>query len=287
MERRPTPPTQSQPTLVETLRSWAGKIFATIGDLIIAYDALPLAQKYPFKQFLIAISKKNNPDLYILLLKEERELDSVLRKNGWWILPRDITGPIQRELLTLDKNKESGEVDTYLCSLFKENNHLLLEAKLADWTKTPYLAERKQIVQECLWAHKNAKYTLCIPSLLAIVDGLPRTLLIDLPTKNPSHNVTTKMKDFSAFYRTTEPELWGESFSVIIDDFIYQHFRFGSKKPRTPLNRHGIMHGEIFDYGTETNSLKLFLMVDTIQHFIRSYNAKVASQANDTDKQDT
>ena len=287
MERRPTPPTQSQPTLVGTLQSWAGKILTVIGDLAVAYDALPLEQKYPFKQFLIAISKKNNPDFHNLLLKEEKELDRVIRKSGWSILPRDITCPIQRKILTLDQNGESGEVDSYLCSLFKEDNHLLLEAKLSEWTKVPYLAKREQITQECLWAHKQAKYTLCIPSLLAIVDGLTRTFLKDTPTaiNNKKKKRTTRVKDFSTFYKTIEPALWGESFTMIVDDLIFQNFRFGSKKPRTSLNRHGIMHGDIFDYGTEANSLKLFLLVDTIQHFIRSYNEKIASQSQNKKKQ--
>lgn len=289
MNRHSLPPAQPQPTLAETLQSWAEKILTVIGDLAVAYDNLPLRTKHNFKQLLIATSAKSDPDFHKFLLQDERKLERVLRENGWWILPDDITGPIQREILTLDEKGKSGKVDTYLCSLFKENNHRLLEAKLSEWTKVPYLADREQLVQDCLWAHRQSKYTLCIPSLLTFVDGLIRTFLKDTPTainrKKKKKQKTTPVKDFVAFYKTIEPELWAESFSMIVDDFIYQHFRFGSNKPHTSLNRHGIMHGELFDYGTETNSLKLFLVVDTIQLFIKSYNEKVASQKQNKKKQ--
>jgi hypothetical protein len=43
--------------------------------------------------------------------------------------------------------------------------------------------------------------------------------------------------------------------------------RQGIAKRFVSMNRHGILRGEIVAYGTETNSLKVFLLLDTIQQF--------------------
>jgi hypothetical protein len=239
-----------------------------------AYDSLPLEPKYRFKEYfemlLVQGGHKEGADI---LLRDERELATVLAKEGWWVLERDITGPIQRDILRLAQKDSRGEIDAYFCKLFSGNNYALLDTKVQTWLANDYMAKRKDIVLDCLWAHKQQRYTLTIPSLLSLFDGLTRGSVRRSKQGNNLHGKRAgpiRVRQFTETYRRKEPSLWSSAFHRIINEFVFESFQFGSQIPRTSLNRHGILHGEIPHYATESNSLKLFLMIDTVQNFIQA-----------------
>ena len=45
---------------------------------------------------------------------------------------------------------------------------------------------------------------------------------------------------------------------------IYARYRFGADRAPSALNRHGILHGEIADFGSEKNSLRTVLLLDAM-----------------------
>jgi hypothetical protein len=65
---------------------------------------------------------------------------------------------------------------------------------------------------------------------------------------------------------------------------MFAKFDLNNGVSPSSINRHAILHGEIFDYATEANSLKVFLLLDTISQFIqaverrRKASAKTAKQ---------
>jgi hypothetical protein len=83
----------------------------------------------------------------------------------------------------------------------------------------------------------------------------------------------------AAYYQRKEPSLWGRPFCKAVGKRIYGRYAFGSGSAPTSLNRHGILHGEISDFGTEANSLKVFLLLDTIQNFYKVIQRQRATQA--------
>lgn len=274
-----TPPHSASEPAAFSLFEWIGRGARNFFDLAFkameAYDALPLEPKYRFKKYfemlLVRGGRREGSDI---LLRDERELAKVLAKQGWWVLERDITGPIQRDILRLGQEDRGGEIDVYFCKLFSGNDYALLDTKVQTWLANNYMAERKEIVLDCLWAHKQQKYTLTIPSLLSLVDGLTRDFM---RRRKQTNNLDGKrarimrVKQFTDTYRRKEPRLWSSGFHRVINEFVYESFEFDSQVPRTSLNRHGILHGEIAHYATESNSLKLFLMIDTVQNFIQAW----------------
>jgi hypothetical protein len=273
-----TPPHSASKPAAFSLFEWIGRGARNFFDFAFkameAYDALPLEPKYRIKKyFQMVLVQGGHRETADILLRDETELAKVLANQGWWVLERDITGPIQRDILRLAQKDGPGEIDTYFCKLFSENNYALLDTKVQSWLANNYMAERKEIVLDCLWAHKQQRYTLTIPSLLSLFDGLTRG---SVRRSKQGNNLQGKragsirVKQFADTYRRKEPSLWSSGFRRVINEFVFESFKFDSQVPRTSLNRHGILHGEIAHFGTESNSLKLFLMIDTVQNFIQA-----------------
>jgi hypothetical protein len=279
-------PTKSAVSFGEFLRATARGLFGLFAAISEAYDSLPLEQKHRTMKALLKMSQADIEATHVLL-KDDLELAEVLSRHEWWVLERDINGSIQRDILRLGREGTRKEIDEYLCEMFRRDNHARLERKVAAWFKTPYLAEHTEIVAQCLAAHKEGKFCLSVATLLPLVNGLTRRFrretLGSRPQKSsagaPHRRNAVEVALLAEYYQNHEPPLWGQPLFEAIKSKFYGPYSFGSGTAPTSLNRHGILHGEILDYGTEVNSLKVFLLLDTIQHFCRSVQERKTREA--------
>jgi hypothetical protein len=272
--------TKTQP-IVQYIGHLARSFFRTLGELTIRLDELPLEAKQEVKEGLIhllSISGKHG-DSIKLLTREDDELSCILSASGWWILQRDINGPVKRELLRLGREKQTAEIDYYLCSLFNENDGARLRERIEAWFKLPYLADRKQIILDSLEAHKAGKWTLTVPTLLPLVDGVMQRFRKEhLPrSKNPKRGI--RANKFVDYYRRNQPKLFGKPFASFMQNHIFATFDFNNGTSPSSINRHAILHGEIFDYATEANSLKVLLLLDTISQFVQTVERRHKTSA--------
>jgi len=259
------------------LRNAAETFFSACGKLFEAYDSLPLEQKHRTTKLLLGLSKTDPKVETTLFFKDEVELADTLCNHEWWVLERDINGPTQREILRLGREGRGEKVDGYLCELFSNDDHARLRAKLDKWMEIPYCAERKDMIMECLEAHRGRRFHLSVTTLLPLVDGLTRRFrkeVLKSGRRNPRPGKPFKPRMIEVtllanYYRRSEPSLWGRPFFKVIEQKFYKSYSFRSGSAPTSLNRHGILHGEISGYGTEANSLRVFLLLDTIQHFYK------------------
>jgi hypothetical protein len=244
----------------------------TLGEYAKRLDELPLEAKQEIKEGLVqllSISGKHRASIR-LLTREDDELSRILSARGWWILQRDINGPVKRELLRLGREGKTSEIDCYLCSLFNESDGARLRERIAAWFKLPYLAERKPIILDSLEAHKAGKWTLAVPALLPLVDGVMRRFRKEhlRRSKNPKRSLHADK--FVDYYRRNQPKLFGKSLASFVREHMFAKFDFNNGVSPSSINRHAILHGEIFDYATEVNSLKVFLLLDTISQFVQA-----------------
>lgn len=262
--------------LLDAMGEGLGAFFQFCYAAIEGYDSLPLNFKYTFKKQIIDILSKANPgQAWDELFRNDREFAQVLAENGWWVLERDINGPVQREILRLGRGGDREGIDRYIIGLFSENNCARLDVKTEAWFQLPYLGQRREIVSDCTWAHKQRKYTLTIPCLLPLIDGLLRCFDETRPERAERRKSVIRSGRFVKAYKEGQQDLWGASFAQAIEE-VFQGFDFSLGSPATPLNRHGILHGILADYGTESNSLKLFLVIDTIQSFVQAVEASLS-----------
>src|ERR1700675_3741872 len=163
------------PSIGQVIGHLARSFFRKLGEFAIKLDELPIETKQEIKECWIQLlSISGNRASIKLLTKEDDELRCVLSGCGWWILQRDINGPVKRELLRLGREGKTGEIDRYLCSLFSENDGARLIDRIEAWFKLPYLADRRPIILDSLEAHRAGKWTLTVPALLPLVDGVMR-----------------------------------------------------------------------------------------------------------------
>jgi len=278
--------TKSAFSFGEFLRASAKGFFTLLGAISEGYDSLPLEQKHRAKRTLLKLSQAD-VETTQLLFKDELELAEILSRHEWWVLERDINGSIQRDILRLGREGARKEIDEYLCEMFRRDNHARLEKKVEVWFKTPYLTERREIIAQCFAAHREGKFYLSVATLMPLLNGLTRRFRRDVfgsqPQKTlagaPRRRKTIEVTLLAEYYQSREPSLWGQPLFAAINGKFYGDYRFGSGIAPTSLNRHGILHGEILDYGTEVNSLKVFLLLDTFQHFCMSVQDRTPREA--------
>ena len=145
-----------------------------------------------------------------------------------------------------------------------------MKERVAAWFNVPYLADRMPIILDSLEAHKAGKWTLTVPTLLPLADGLIRTFRNKhlRPSKNPKRAMD--VDKFADYYQRNQPELFGKPFVAFMRKHLFANFNFNNEVSPSSINRHAILHGEIFDYATEANSLRVILFLDTISQFVQT-----------------
>jgi hypothetical protein len=264
-----TAPTKTQ-SVGEFIRDKARSILIALGEAAKKFDELPLENKQEIKEGfvkLLAMSGQH-PATIKLLTREDEELSRILADHGWWVLPKDINGPVKRDLLGFGREGNADEVDRYLCSLFNQNDGARLKERIETWFTLPFFADRKQIVLDGLEAHRVGKWTLSIPSILPLIDGLMRRFRKEhlRASKNPRRVMHDAR--FVEYYRRKRPKLFGKSLASFMHNHVFAFYDLNTGTPPSSINRHGILHGEIPNYATEANSLKVFLLLDTISQLV-------------------
>ena len=249
----------------------ARSFFKMLSEAAKRLDELPLEDKQEIKENLIGLlsSTGRHRASIRMLTREDDELSRIVSAHGWWILPRDINGPVKRQLILLGRKGDRSGIDRFLCSLFSENDAARLKERVEAWFTLPYFADRKEIILDSLEAHKAGKWTLAVPTLLPLADGLMRNVRNRYLRRSKNRNPVIPVKQFVDYYRRKQPKLFGKSFLIFMHKQIYARFDFDNVASPSSVNRHAILHGESIDYPTEANSLKVFLLLDTMTRFIK------------------
>jgi len=93
-------PTKTQ-SVGEFIRDKARSILSALSEAVTSLDELPLENKQEVKEGLVKLLAMGGEQRATikLLTQEDEELSRILADHGWWILPKDITGPVKRYLL--------------------------------------------------------------------------------------------------------------------------------------------------------------------------------------------
>jgi hypothetical protein len=117
--------------------------------------------------------------------------------------------------------------------------------------------------KSALSAHRTGHFTLSIPALLPLAEGLSAETL---GISEQTNAVQMLLCDWSA----RDNDLWAQLSCNLVLNVIYKRCRFG-KDPIPYLHRHGILHGRDPNYHSELNSTRVFLLVDAVADL---WNAK-------------
>lgn len=200
-----------------------------------------------------------------IIKKEAPEGTVELSKYGWY-LGYDSLPKTPVELSRKLKKGKTDEVDKFLCEFYEEELDNI-ENRIIDWNPN-----RGTIIKEAFENHRNKRYFSSIALLLTQIDGLchdeygekffasEKKIIQDEELRRPK-------------IRKSILKEKGDSlnvFLVILDRVrgINVHTDKLSEFP-VRLNRHEILHGMDYEYGTQLNSFKIISLLNFINDIVR------------------
>jgi hypothetical protein len=189
--------------------------------------------------------------------KGQAEAFTILGQGGWVGMEWHFTESQARSALEICRSKGDTAMNDAMAKYFNANECILLSEMTEAWSRIPYLRDRQAIITDALSAHREGRFTLTVPSLLPLVEGLSVEIV-----GNPVPNENA-VKVVARDWKQREAEIWAQVFADVIENVVYKRCDFRNV-PASYLNRHGILHGGIPDYATGANSVRVFLLIDAI-----------------------
>ncbi len=194
----------------------------------------------------------------------------VLMKTGWWYCPSMMN--VNSESLKLSalkfRNGDKTAMTKLIVTAYHKDNYLLLRSTVAKWSKNKWFARRMETINDSLGAHIEGKYTLSIPTLLPLVEGIAADYCKDKKISLIGVRNRGNAKVEKAFEELLNTK--GRSFKFpdlfieILNTIIYQDTNKANDPFRKKLNRHGVLHGNYIKYYDAPRSLRCFLLLDAL-----------------------
>lgn len=212
---------------------------------------------------------------FIQLRVEEKK---ALTESGWIISPSLDNMPVSyiRSAVIKYNNRDKGKALTGLMKNYYgiNNNWEKLESAIDLWKSNKFFTkQRMKIIYDCLWAHRNKKYTLSIPSLLPIIEGVASDYCKMKGLKINPKATTEKAKEVVNLLKLQGDDYESEILLYFIENQLYistDKLKWKGNKNKKLLNRHGILHGKYSGYADCTRSLKCFLVLDVLSSLKKS-----------------
>lgn len=197
-----------------------------------------------------------------------------LQKIGLWAAPSLLPYPISKIAKQLEEGKTIQAIETLLAYCTPE----YIEELSTKWWTVAQFRERKKLIQQAIEAHKERKYELSIHAMLPQIEGIITDwVYTQLPEKEVPFRPESKTKKFRdlVLKRATTysyERIVESTINFILGGPVLKTFKRWVAQINTAFpNRHAVEHGK-YDQAlfTEENSLKLFLLVDTLYFIVSS-----------------
>lgn len=199
-------------------------------------------------------------------------LQKLLQTIGLWAAPSLLPYPLSKILLLLSHDDAVGAAKVLVDHCTPE----FVEQLSNKWWNVPQFNRRHLLIDEAIDAHKNKKYHLSIHTILPHIEGIITDWTFtqlpeeEIPWKQESK--TRQFKDLvldSPLSTFTYQRIVESAIQFTLEGPVLATFRRWLDNIDSAFpNRHVIEHGKYEEsLFTEENSLKLFLLIDTI-HFI-------------------
>lgn len=224
--------------------------------------------------------RRNVKDPVEFSISAAEEAKKHLHKIGLWTAASLAPYPLSH----IVKEIKDGDLERARRTLVSFCPLGFIERKLINtWSPITAFRDRSLVFQEALFAHQNAKYALSIYTLNPQIEGVISDWIAGLEGQNLETQFSKKIDQFYAllknipqrgFYLEKTIE---STYEFLKDGQPTQSFKNWLDKidPSFP-GRHAVAHGKYSnDMFTEENSIKLFLMLDTICDFMMIYEHSV------------
>jgi len=235
------------------------------------YEALLNKSLADHLRTLYEAAERLRPDFSRILERfsrtQARNLERTLTRYRWWPVP-GLPFEFYQGVVTLIEQGQTRRVNRYICDWFRWNRYRRLGRMVRRWDQNKYFRRRRAIYGQALKAHRRGWYNLSVPALIPLVEGIARDYL------HEEHGVTVRkgLKAIKeALNRNVPEDVFLEELQQALIRFLTSS-TFADTNDVLPsgyeLNRHGVAHGRYARYGTEANSLRCFLLLETLYQYI-------------------
>lgn len=202
-----------------------------------------------------------------------------LQEIGLWIAPGLLSYPLSKIIKQLGENDIQGARNT----LVEYCTPQYLKRISSKWWAVDEFNSRKKLLMDALNAHKSGQYGLSIHALLPQIEGIiTERVYEEIPEGKPKpFREESKIKKFQSLEISKGPlsifahkRITDSAIEFMLGGSLLGDFSWGEETNKTFPNRHVVVHGnyeeELF---SEENSIKLFLLLDTIYHIISTRSA--------------
>ncbi len=207
-----------------------------------------------------------------------KDIAGPLKEAGFWVPPSaPMSLIVQLSSLVRRGPPDTDEVKRLMKEFYGAGEASRLRMMVSDWRRHPALAQLQAVIDDALEAHAAGKYTLSIPALLPIVERLLTDLhggyirgkkMPTVASQQIGGSYTDFMREASkdaVLHFITGTGLYG---TVPREHFTVSGFptwlASEGLTERDVVNRHAIVHGVQVDYAGESNSLRVFLLIDVL-----------------------
>jgi len=244
--------------------SYFSKIVKTINETLI----------YHQKQLTDSIQQASRfTNFFEKLIDFRKDEKKALIEKGWIMCPSlmQISYSALNRAVIKYREGDGGRALTKLIKQFygASNNWEYLSKTVNSWGKHKlFTKQRMRIIKDSFWAHQHKKYTLSIPSLLPIIEGIAGDYCNKVKgLKVPKEKTTRKVKEVVKLLKLQGDKYEAEILLELILNQLYASTdsnKFRKSKNKKKLNRHGILHGSYSGYPDATRSLKCFMILDVL-----------------------
>jgi hypothetical protein len=220
---------------------------------------------------------------------------SKLQQIGMWTAIPLLPYPLSRIVERVDE----GELEEARQILVNHCNAEFISTKLVQtWRPIKVFRERQQIFEDALFSHEHQKYHGSISTLILQIEGVIADWLHEvIQPSDVKWRIQSRVNQFRDVMRTI-PQ-FEYAFKEALESTIeflregenapkpFQAFKnwLDSVDPNFP-SRNALGHGKyVPDIYTEENSIKLFLLLDTICQFMMFYEVRVLGRNLGQDKE--
>jgi hypothetical protein len=198
-----------------------------------------------------------------------RQLEYTLRRHHWWPVP-GLPSEFYTGIFDLVEQAKTRRVNRYICDWFAWNRYRRLGRMVKRWESNEYYRLRRHIIRQALKAHRRGWYNLTVPALIPLVEGIAKDYL------QGEHGVTERSGRLAvekALNLNIPLSVFKEELRQALIRFLtsstFAHTNRDNVLPSGyELNRHGVAHSRHLRYGTEANSLRCYLLLETLYQFI-------------------
>lgn len=238
--------------------------------------------KAAFKDFAEKFHRSISPTLFAItetvhaFQKNEKQMLKNMEKAGWIVIPH---WPLRLYVdLAVDAGQDKRHsratrlITEYYSSAEEENiwDHYDL------WMHSKLFLPWKRHLKEAIEAHYERKYSLSIPTLLLVADGICAEAVDGSRNKKGKG---TKFKQFAqAFgHRFPSREEKARLVNAFLADLVLTIPHGIKKKPRSGrLFRNGIFHGKLPKYNSKQNSCRALMLLDLIYSLLHEEPSPVS-----------